>query len=294
MSDMEASLSRVERMALEFGRFANERPWPKRLQKKYLLAVTASWVRPAVSPRVYVEGIEWLLEHQPERGVVLVSNHRSFFDMYIVMLCLFSLRARWIERISFPVRANFFYESPLGMAINAFIGGYTMYPPLYRDANRASLNKDALDRVVSSLQQPGTVVGLHPEGTRGKGPDPYQLLPAQPGVGQIVLNAKPTVVPLFVNGLPNDIYHGIADSYGPNARRKRPIIVVFGPPLDYSEYTRKKPRAALYKRCADKMNRTILELGERERELRHQCATGELADDDPHWLPTFIRARTGR
>ena len=46
------------------------------------------------------------------------------------------------------------------------------------------LNDDALDKMVALLGRPGNVLVLHPEGTRGKGPDPYQFLPAQPGVGE--------------------------------------------------------------------------------------------------------------
>mgnify|MGYP001480307136 CR=1 FL=1 len=44
--------------------------------------------------------------------------------------------------------------------------------------------------VAALPDQPGTVVGLHPEGTRGKGPDPYTFLPAQPGVGKLALVAE--------------------------------------------------------------------------------------------------------
>jgi 1-acyl-sn-glycerol-3-phosphate acyltransferase len=284
MSDLTAPLTRFERAALAMARFANERPLPKRLQKRFLQSVTRTWVRPAISRRVYVENMDWLYDLAPDRGVVFVANHRSFFDMYIVMLGLFQPMAPWIERISFPVRANFFYEQPLGVAVNFLIGGGCMYPPIFRDMAKAALNKDAVERVVRSLEQPGTVVGLHPEGTRGKGPDPYELLPAKPGVGQIVLQARPMVVPVFVNGLPNDVRQAIGDTFREDARREHPIIVVAGDELDYSEFTAHKPRAALYKRCADRMNDAIRELGARERQIRAACARGEVADSDHHWL----------
>lgn len=292
MSDSEVPLSKVERLALEFGRFANERPVPKHVQSVFLRYFTRGWVSPLVGRRTYIDGVDWLLDLEPDRGIVLVANHRSFFDMYIVMLCLYSLRARWLDHISFPVRANFFYEVPLGMVVNLFIGGYSMYPPLYRDRARAALNKDSLERVVAALQEPGTMIGLHPEGTRGKGDDPYELLPAQPGVGQIVLHAKPIVVPLFINGLPGDsLFEGLKDTYRWNSRRRNPVILAFGRPLDYSEFTRKKPRAALYKRCADKMNAAIAELGERERAIRANCARGDVLDHDSRWLFNYMRER---
>lgn len=284
MSDLTAPLTRFERAALALGRFANERPLPKRLQRLFLQSVTRTWVRPAISRRVFMENIGWLRDLAPDRGLVFVANHRSFFDMYVIMLGLFQPRAPWIDRIYFPVRANFFYEQPLGVAVNFLIGGGCMYPPIFRDSAKAALNKDAVGRIVELLEHPGTVVGLHPEGTRGKGPDPYELLPAQPGVGQIVLQARPIVVPVFVNGLPNDVRRAVGDTYRDDARREHPIIVVYGDELDYSEFTAKKPRAALYKRCADRMNDVIRELGEREREIRAACARGDVADEDPRWL----------
>ena len=50
---------------------------------------------------------------------------------------------------------------------------------------------------------------MHPEGTRGKGPDPYELLPAQPGVGKLALVGKPVVIPAFILGLGNDIVEDV-------------------------------------------------------------------------------------
>lgn len=289
MSELTQPLTRFERAALRLGRLANERPLAKRLQYMFLRRVTQTWVRPAIARRVYVDNSDWVVNLAPDRGVVMVSNHRSFFDMHIILLSVVAQRASWIERLYFPVRANFFYEQPLGVAVNFLVGGGVMYPPIFRDSAKSALNKDAIDRVVKALDEPGTVVGLHPEGTRGKGPDPYELLPAQPGVGQIVLQARPIVVPIFINGLSNDVRGSIGDTYRQNARRDHPIIVVVGDELDYGEFTAKKPRAALYKHCADRMNQVIRELGEREREIRAACARGDITDSDPDWLVHRVR-----
>ncbi len=278
------ALTRLERVAISMGRLVNERPALKRLQQRYLFAVTRTWIRPAIAQRVYVSGLDPLLKLDPPGGIVLSANHRSFFDMYVVMLALSIEPPDWLQRMYFPVRANFFYEHPLGLAVNGLIGGGVMYPPIFRDRGRAALNKDAIDRVVKCLDQRGSIVGVHPEGTRGKGPDPYELLPAQPGVGQIVLHARPTVIPIFINGLPNSLGRGISDTWRKNARREHPTIICIGAPLDYSEYTTKKPRAALYKRCADKMLAASATLAEHERELRAACARGDIDDDDRGWL----------
>ena len=283
-----STLTSFERAAVVLARLTNETPGLKRIGMGVTDLITATWVKPFIASRIYVEGIDELAHDEPERGVMVVSNHRSFFDMYSFMLCLNMMDASWVKRMYFPVRANFFYENPVGVAINYLVSGGAMYPPIFRDASKAEFNKNTLDRVASLLSRSDTIVGLHPEGTRGKGPDPYEMLPAQPGVGQIVLQARPILVPFFVNGLPNRVRAVVTDTYARDARRKNPIILIVGEPIDYSALAAKKPRLALYKRCADQMMQAIRELSERERAVRDSCARGEISDDDPCWLVNRI------
>ena len=277
-------LSRAERLSLAVTRFVNERPRVKQAQHVFLSRFNQSWVRYAIGRRIYVDNADWLLDRPSDRGVLLCLNHRSYFDAYITMFSLYELGAMWADKIYFPVRSNFFYEHPVGFAVNLVIGGGALYPPIFRDTARAELNRDALDRMVRFLDQPGALVGMHPEGTRGKGPDPYELLPAQPGVGQVVLRSRSLVVPAFVNGLSNSYVQDITDTYRRDIRRERPIIIAFGSPVDYDDLAQQKPRAALYKRAADRIRQAIVELGAREREIRDACLRGEIPDDDPHWV----------
>jgi 1-acyl-sn-glycerol-3-phosphate acyltransferase len=277
-------LTRAERASLAIGRFLNEQPVAKWVQLRWLLGFNQTWCRYAIGRRVYAENIDWLLDPPSDRGVVLCLNHRSYFDAYITMWALYEAGARWPRKIYFPVRSNFFYENPVGVAVNVVIGGGTLYPPIFRDQSKADLNKDALARLTRFLDQPNTLVGLHPEGTRGKGDDPYQLLPAQPGIGQIVLQARPLVVPVFINGLSNSYAEDILSTFRPDVRRTNPVIAVFGEPLDYHDLTTSKPRAALYKKCSDRILDHIRALGEREREIRAACARGEIGDDDRGWM----------
>jgi 1-acyl-sn-glycerol-3-phosphate acyltransferase len=277
-------LTPFERFALSLARYTNENPLPKRLSHWWLSRPSVAWVKRAIGPRFFAEGVERIRNLYPDRGVIFASNHRSFFDMYAVMLSLLVPGDSWFKRIFFPVRSNFFYEQPAGLLVNYAISGGSMYPPIFRDPGKAALNQVAVDRVVELLGRPDVIVGMHPEGTRNKGDDPYIMLPAQPGVGQMILAAKPVVIPLFINGLTNDIVGEITSTYRlRHAHRVRPITCVFGEPLDYSEYTRSKPRAALYKKTADFVAAKILELGERERSLRARIAAGEL-DDAPGWV----------
>jgi 1-acyl-sn-glycerol-3-phosphate acyltransferase len=227
--------------------------------------------------------VDWLVAPPSDRGVVFACNHRSFFDSYLYLFSLYASGANWPRKVYFPVRSDFFYDRPLGIMVNLAMGGGCMYPPIYRDAGKRSLNNDALDRIVSFLDEPNSMVGVHPEGKRNKG-DPYQLLPAQPGIGQIVLQAKPLVVPVFVNGLSNDFVGSLRASFRPEAKQEEPIIICFGDPVDYDEFLQSKPRAALYKRCADKIGRAISDCGSREKELRAAIISGEIPASDPNWM----------
>ncbi|MCA9679127.1 MAG: 1-acyl-sn-glycerol-3-phosphate acyltransferase [Myxococcales bacterium] len=279
-----AELTRFEEFALRVGKLTNEVPTMKVMQGRFLRWISFSWVRASLIRRTFVEGLQAVADLHPDRGVLLGSNHRSFFDQYAMLLSMYVGGASWAKRLYFPVRSNFFYEKPLGMLVNYAVGGGVMYPPVFRQAERSKQNKETLDKLVRFLAEPGTVVGVHPEGTRGKGPDPYEMLPAQPGIGQMALVGKPIVIPAFVNGLSNDIVKDIRANFKHGIRHERPCIIVFGEPLDYSEYLAQKPRPALYKKTADLFRARILELGERERELRRQCLAGEIADDHPGWL----------
>jgi 1-acyl-sn-glycerol-3-phosphate acyltransferase len=277
-------LSRFEKLALALGRFTNERALPKRFSQWWLTRPTLEWVKYTIGPRFHVDadGVDKLMESHPDRGVILVSNHRSFFDMYAIMLANFWRGTGWVERIFFPVRSNFFYEQPLGVLINMAIGGGSMYPPVFRDPAKAPLNQVAVDTVTQFLHEPGVIVGMHPEGTRNKGDDAYDMLPAQPGVGQMILSAKPIVVPVFINGLSND-FVGECVASVKGQRRERPIVMVIGDPLDYSAFTQSKPRAALYKKTADLCTDAIKALMPREKELRAKILSGEIGDDGS-WL----------
>jgi 1-acyl-sn-glycerol-3-phosphate acyltransferase len=104
---------------------------------------------------------------------------------------------------------------------------------------------------------------MHPEGTRGKGPDPYTLLPAQPGVGQVIMRARPIVIPAWILGLGNDVVQELAAGF----TGKRKIVCVFGKPVDFGGLLDGTPRPAQYKRVADFVLREIAKLGEVGRAL---------------------------
>jgi 1-acyl-sn-glycerol-3-phosphate acyltransferase len=51
-------------------------------------------------------------------------------------------------------------------------------------------------------------------------------------------------------------------------QRGEPIVVVFGEPVELGELAEGRPRAALYKKVADRILEAIRSLGEQERSIR--------------------------
>jgi 1-acyl-sn-glycerol-3-phosphate acyltransferase len=281
---VDAPLSGMERLAFKVGELANERIVGKWLQRQFLGSVTYPWVRFILGNRMFVEGLDELCALQPPAGVMVVSNHRTFFDQFATMLACYIAEVPWFREILFPVRSNFFYEQPLGLLMNMAISGTTMYPPIFRQAERRKLNDEALDKMAAYLQRPGALLGMHPEGTRGKTDDPYVLLPAQPGVGKVALMAKPMVIPLFMLGLSNNFPYNVRVNFSAAARGEGAVIGVFGAPIDYTDLLAEKPRPTLYKKASDRFMAEIKRLGERERALRADIQAGRISRDDPRWL----------
>jgi 1-acyl-sn-glycerol-3-phosphate acyltransferase len=225
--------------------------------------IGARWINASISNLRQVHGLDRLPPLDPKQSFLLVSNHRSFFDLYVVSAFLV---ARGLpHRLLFPVRSTFFYDNPLGPLVNGAMSFFAMYPPVFRQPKKAAFNLAGLDEVVRLLRRGGMFVGVHPEGTRKKDDDPYTFLPAQPGVGRLIYHADIPVIPVFVNGLGNSIPKTITD----NATRKgKPVFVVFGKPIDFGALRDVPPSPRAYKRLSEHTLEVIGALGQEERQLR--------------------------
>ena len=122
---------------------------------------------------------------------------------------------------------------------------FAMYPPIFRERKRAALNLASLDELAGLLDRGGFFVGIHPEGTRKKDDDPYTFLPAQSGVGRVIRKARVPVLPVFVNGLLNDLVTQVKGGVLGNGP---PIHVVFGQPIDFGGLLDAPESPATYKR----------------------------------------------
>ncbi|HUB08034.1 MAG TPA: lysophospholipid acyltransferase family protein [Myxococcales bacterium] len=265
-----APLSRFERFSYRLARFLNR--WFKWLFTFYQQQILGIVFPLCVGRSVRPHGLEHA-RALPERApILLVSNHRSFFDFYVLSTVLYKI-AGVGRNIYFPVRSNFFYDHPLGLVINHFVGGWSMYPPIFRDRKKLIFNRHSIEETAALLRQPNSLVGIHPEGTRNKGPDPYKLLPAQPGVGRVAMLARATVLPVFILGQGNSFLETVKRNW----MGGQDIIIVFGPPIDLSDLYAEGDRPAVHKKIADRMLDVIRKLGDRERELRAAAGLPSLA-----------------
>ena len=121
-----ARLSFIERFTLRFVRRTFE---PGRLDRaiRWLQRVIGStWIHHFTKHLRHVYGLERLPRLERAQSYILVSNHRSFFDLYVVTGHLVRLRMK--HRIVFPVRADFFFTSFLGLFVNGEVQKKRLVP----------------------------------------------------------------------------------------------------------------------------------------------------------------------
>ena len=257
-------LDTMESIAFRLVRRMNTGAW-KKFWTICQRHIGSLWIYLATYNLMNVFGIENVENTDPDRPLVLVANHRSFFDMYTVSSVVFRRTSRPIY-LYFPVRAKFFYDNPVGWFVNLVMGWWAMYPPFFRETKEA--RKRAFDKFsVRELVRlctvgRGHVIGFHPEGKRNLDPDPYKFLPAQPGIGKVVYDARPQVVPVFIGGLINDLPRQVLGNWTGGEK----VRIWFGEPVDLSEFYEKRDSIRTHKEIADFLMTRIADLGERDRE----------------------------
>jgi 1-acyl-sn-glycerol-3-phosphate acyltransferase len=255
-------LSATDKIGFRLTHRMNLGAW-KRLWTFCQRHVGSLWIYLATYNLMNVFGIENVERASDDKPILLVANHRSFFDMYTVSSVLFR-RTRRPMHLFFPVRAKFFYTSPVGWLVNFVMGWFSMYPPFFYKNEQREFDKFSMRRLVQICSEKGpNVIGLHPEGKRNFSDDPYDFLPAQTGVGKIVMAARPQVVPVFITGLGNDLPKQILGNW----RGGEKIRIWFGEPVDLSVFYEKRDSLRTHKQVADFLMTKIGELAEKDREM---------------------------
>ena len=259
-----AVLQPIERTGFKLAHAMNFGGW-KRFWTFCQRHIGSLWIYLATYNLMNVFGIENLEATDPDRPVILAANHRSFFDMYTVSSVMFRRTKRPI-RLYFPVRAKFFYDNPLGWFVNLVMGWWSMYPPFFREegeGEKRAFDKFSVRELIRlSSYGKGHVIGFHPEGKRNLNDDTYTFLPAQPGIGKVILNAEPQVIPVFIAGLGNDLPKQILGNWTGGEK----VRIWFGKSIDLSAYFGKRDSLRAQKEIADHLMAKIGELAEMDRE----------------------------
>lgn len=254
----------MERAGFKLARAMNFGVW-KRFWTFCQRHIGSLWIFLATYNLMNVFGIENVQNSDPTRPLILVANHRSFFDMYTVSSVMFRRTTRPIT-LFFPVRARFFYDSPIGWFVNLVMGWWSMYPPFFREEGEGEKRRfdkfsvRELIRISSSGE--GHIIGFHPEGKRNLNDDPYSFLPAQPGIGKVILNADPQVIPVFIAGLGNDLPKQILGNWTGGEK----VRIWFGEIIDLSGFHGKRDSLRTHKEISDFLMAKIADLGEEDRE----------------------------
>jgi 1-acyl-sn-glycerol-3-phosphate acyltransferase len=257
-----AVLNGNERIAFRLAHRMNRGGW-KKFWTWCQRVFGAGWIHLSTYNLMVVHGLEHVEAVNHEIPLLLVANHRSFFDMYTVSTVLFR-GTKWKKSLFFPVRGRFFYESPLGSLINLLMGWWSMYPPFFAENEKRLFDKYSLRRLVQLCRSgPGNVIGFHPEGTRNKNSDPYTFLRAQPGIGKLIKDAAPQVIPVFIAGLGNNLPKQILGNWIGGEK----IRLHFGAPLDLARFYAMKDHVRTYKEIGEYVMSEIALLGESDRRM---------------------------
>lgn len=147
-------------------------------------------------------------------GFFLLCNHISMLDGQILSMMTFP-RTYW-----YPSKAAF-YRSTAGGLGYTVATGFKSFP-----VRRGERDYRAME-LIESLLERGESVLLFPEGTRSRD---GSLGPGKVGVGKIVHDTRPLVVPCYLEGFGDILPHG---KLLPRLGRKSHIN--FGEPLDLDD-----------------------------------------------------------
>lgn len=258
-------LSTTERFGFWLTHRMNLGVW-KRIWTFFQRHIGSLWIKIATYNLMNVFDIENIQNSDTNRPLLLVANHRSFFDMYVVSSVIFRQTTRPVK-LYFPVRGKFFYDNPIGWFVNLVMGWWSMYPPFFREAKEAKkreFDKYSLRRLIQICSEgEAHVIGFHPEGKRNLNPNPYEFARAQPGVGKVIMEANPQVIPVFIAGLGNDLPKQIIGNWTGGEK----VRIWFGEGVDLSSFLTQRNSVRTHKKIADFLMEKIGELGEKDKEF---------------------------
>ena len=191
--------------------------WPVTSYVVTNVTVTLFWLIFFVFNRTVVIGRRNVGE---ERNTLLLSNHQSMLDSFLVGLAAFYPKS-WLRPHLLPwnpAAAENFYKNP----ILAWLADN--WKCIWVREGRHDLH--ALHRMIDVL--PRGVMTLFPEGTRSR---EGSVGPGQPGAGLLILATRPRVIPVAIEGMQEVLPIGCSVP-----RLFKRIYVTYGPPVDVGEF----------------------------------------------------------
>ncbi len=200
-----------------------------------------------------------------DNGVLVCANHRNYVDN--IALAIRSMKhIPYDVRLLAPARTEGLFDKPWGIFLNLFGTFMSMYPPVVRNSRGAMWGKRVIEILIDLLNRGRATVFIHPEGGRNKGNDPYDLLPAKPGLGKIIHQTKADVFPVFLQGFPRSPKAMFRANH---QRGARPLVhAVMGEPIDFSAERAMPASPDLYREIGRRLMEAIVALSVEEREIR--------------------------
>ncbi len=191
-------------------------------------------------------------DHVPQTGSVLVvANHASYLDPPLVGA---PIRHR---DTYYMARANLFRIPGIRWLLKAIHA----FPVKTKGDWREGMEQ------AFQLFDRGEVVVVFPEGTRTRDGN---LQKGKPGIGWLAYRAKVTVVPAYISGTYEALPRGSL------MIKSSRVKVVFGPPLDLTQWYQGPEVRETYQRIADEMIEGIRRAGEQNKKSEVRSQKSEL------------------
>lgn len=154
------------------------------------------------------------------RNVLLVANHQSMIDSFVIGLAAYYPKAWWKPYLLpwNPAAVENFFKNP----VLAWLADRWRCIPV-RPGRR---DLHALHQMIQVL--PRGVMIVFPEGTRTRDGAVHR---GRPGAGLVILATHPTVIPVAIDGMQKVLPIG---SYVPRLFKR--VRVSFGEPVDCSDF----------------------------------------------------------